>query len=134
MTFAVNWCHLNKMGSRWSPPSSLRLGILLSISAAPQLHPSQPVVALIPWSPRWSGDTWPPVQINDMRGGQGQPSSCLVLRQGEAAWYAEAWTSGTADILSWVHREKAWDYKYSLSLSLLCQARLNLDQYVCFHS
>lgn len=31
---------------------------------------------------------------------EGTAGSCLVPAQGETAWYAEAWTSGTADGLS----------------------------------
>lgn len=68
-----------------------------------------------------SGDTWP--WCRSIIWEEGTASSCLVPGQGEAAWYAEAWTSGTADILSWADGEKAERLREitkieSLSLSL----------------
>lgn len=67
-----------------------------------------------------SGDTWP--CCRSMIWEEGSAGSCLEPGLGEAAWYAEVWTSGTAEHPQLIGhrkgREGARDYKNRLSLAL----------------
>lgn len=88
-------------------PPSLRSGILLPISAAPQLQPSPASCPPHPAAALTSGDTWPWARSMICAGGA---AAARCLGRAKRAWYAESRLSVTADIL----REAVGDYKNSL--------------------